>query len=189
MILIMIRKTIFIFSFLTAIFVLLIFCELGLTESNATGDFTVHVWLADVEVDTGMTQVCVDVTETYASICRNVNANATENASQVGEAASSLAVDAGFYSIPRSEVPPNGTVAVCVYVFKYKNGDCEEVVNTSEYKPREVLLRINYSPVFFDEEDGRLYRYGQNYRSESGMIFAYEHESVRIPSSSSPRND
>src|SRR5262245_38812775 len=115
MILIKNRKTIFIFSLLTPLLVLLIFCELGPIESSATSDFTVHVWLADVEVDTGMTQVCIDVEETYASICRNVNANATENAIQVGEEDISLAVDAGFYTIARSEVPPNGTIAVCVY--------------------------------------------------------------------------
>jgi hypothetical protein len=182
-------KTIFVRSSLPSLILLLVFYGSTATESSSTSDFTVHVWLADVEVDTGMTQVCVDVKETYASICRKVNASATENAAQVGEAGLSLAVDAGSYSFPRSEVPPNGTGVVCVYVFRYMNGDCEEVTNTPDYKPREILLRINYSPVFFDEEDGRLYRYGQNYRSESGVIFSFEHESVTIPSSSNLRSD
>ena len=185
----MINEIGFMLLSLTSMFLFFIFCELTSNNISATSDFTVHVWLADVEADTGLTQVCVDVLDTYASICRVVNANATENATLVGESNISRAVDAGYYSIPRSEVPLNGTVSVCVYVFKHMNGDCDDIFDTTGDKPHEVLLRINYSPVFFDEEDGRLYRYGQNYRSESGLVFAFEHESVSIPSSSNPLND
>ena len=152
-----------------------------LNQSHASDDFKVRVWLADVKADTGIAQVCIDVPETFAWMCRKINASATEEAIPVGEFNFTLAVDGGIYTLPSTQVPINTTVVICAYLFKYENGECEEIINHDAYSSRNVILRINYSPVFYDEEDKRLYRYGQNYRSETGLIFSFEHESIAGP--------
>lgn len=59
----------------------------------------------------------------------------------------------------------------------FANGEYGNVTNTT-------LFRVNYSPVFYDSEDMRLYQYGQQYTSKSGLQFSTEHESISIPSDS-----
>ena len=82
----------------------------------------------------------------------------------------------------------NGTVLVCAYAFKYENGTCEKVINEGRNEVLDVILRINYSPVFYDDEDNRLYLYGQNYKSKSGTIFSFDHESISIPRTNNTYN-
>lgn len=150
---------------------------------NATKIFTVHLWLADVESDTETIQICMDVEETFSSVCRIINTVTLDRVVSNPEQNESVLFDAGYFNFTESQLPSDADVSLCVYSFKYKNGNCEILSNPVYDIENKVVIRVNYSPVFYDEEDKRIYKYGQNYRNGSGQIFMFEHEPISIPTS------
>ena len=145
--------------------------------------FTVHLWLADVESDTEMVQICLDVEETFSSVCRNLNVGTLDRVISSVEQNQSVVLDAGYFNFTESQVPSDAEVNLCVYSFKHKTGNCNILSNPVYDIENKVVIRLNYSPVFYDEEDKRIYKFGQNYKSESGQIFMFEHEPISTPAS------
>lgn len=146
-----------------------------LSVGNAFGDrteFKVRVWLANEGMHASKVQICADVRETFASSCKSTYVSNEKH----------KVFDGGIFTFNSTSAPKNSTVAVCFYSFKYENGDCKEFINDqNEDVKNTVLFRINYSPVFYDKEDMRLYQYGPQYMSKSGLQFSTEHESISIP--------
>ena len=141
--------------------------------SGDDSEFKVHVLLSNEGKHPSKVQICVDVNETFASKCRDTYVTNKDN----------VIVDGGSFTFTNTSAPKNSTVVVCFYSFRYENGDCQEIVNDNQEgnKSNSVLFRINYSPVFYDDGDMRLYRYGQVYMSKSGLRFTQEHESIATP--------
>jgi hypothetical protein len=87
--------------------------------------------------------------------------------------------------------PINSTFDVCVYVFKTDTGHCDDGVATAnlpkeEGKIQDVLVFTHISPVFYSEEDGRLYHFGHCYAAHSvnrnqSLPSCPEDEGVNLP--------
>lgn len=147
------------------------YLSLGMVLGDSS-EFKVHVWLANEGKHPSKVQICADVKETFAFSCRTTYVTSDKY----------NIVDGGLFTFNNSTAPKNSTIVVCFYSFKYENGDCQEFINDqNEDVKNTALFRINYSPVFYSKDDMRLYQYGQQYMSKSGLMFSTEHESIPVP--------
>ncbi|TLX69002.1 MAG: hypothetical protein E6L03_01760 [Thaumarchaeota archaeon] len=149
---------------------------------NASEQFVIQVWLADVNSGTGKVQLCVDVLESGASSCKRFDASASSQESK-GKSDDPIVIDGGIYKFNSSEVPQNSTILGCVYVFNSDTGYCSKEKNTSTYETSEMMLFTKVKPVYYDKDAHRLYKFGECYKEKDGSKLCIEDEGVAFPES------
>ncbi|HKQ22240.1 MAG TPA: hypothetical protein VJS91_09385 [Nitrososphaeraceae archaeon] len=140
----------------------------------------VQVWLADVKSNTGTVQVCVDIPETGSSSCKKFDASSSR-ADSVGQSSEPIIIDAGIYNLGLDNALENSTLTGCVYVFKTDNGYCTEDTIPPVNETHEMMLFTKVKSVFYDDETGRVYEYGQCYLEKDGSKLCIEDEGVQYP--------
>jgi hypothetical protein len=143
-------------------------------------ELSIQVWLADVKSNTGKVQVCLDIPETGASDCKKFDASASKNES-LGLPSDPTVIDAGMYKLGLNNTLENSTLTGCVYVFKDDTSYCSKDTISPVNETHEMMLFTKVQPVFYDNETGRLYEYGQCYLEKDGSKFCVEDEGVQYP--------
>ena len=149
-------------------------------NSSAQQELNVQVWLAGVNSNTGKVQVCVDIPETGASNCKKFDASASKKES-VGLSSDQIIIDAGVYKLDLNNATENSTLTGCVYVFKDDSGYCGKDTVSPLNETHAMMLFTKVKPVFYDEETGRLYEYGQCYLEKDGSRLCIEDDGVEYP--------
>jgi hypothetical protein len=162
-------------------------------QASASENFKIRVWLANVKPDTGRVQLCVDVNTTFSSVCKKFDAGALKLDYNVTEVP---VVNAGIFNLIRTQAPLNSTFDVCVYVFKTDTGDCADGIVTANLPKEEgqiqgLMLFTRISPVYYDEQDGRLshfdHSYANHFPDKNKSPLCFEDEGVRVPNPDYPR--
>lgn len=169
--------------FILAIVVLIIIAFQPLSYGQALGakqELKVQVWLADVNSDTGTVQICVDIPETGSSSCKEFDASSSRKDS-VGQSSEPIIIDAGIYRLGLDNALENSTLTGCAYVFKDDTGYCMKDRISPINETHAIMLFTKVEPLFYDEETGRLYEYGQCYLEKDGSKFCVEDEGVQYP--------
>jgi hypothetical protein len=143
-------------------------------------ELSIQVWLADVKSNTGKVQVCLDIPETGASDCKKFDASASKNES-LGLPSDPTVIDAGMYKLGLYNTLENSTLTGCVYVFKDDTGYCSKDTISPVNETHAMMLFTKVQPVFYENETGRLYEYGQCYLEKDGSKFCVEDEGVQYP--------
>ena len=164
-------------------------------NASVLEDFPIRVWLADVKPDTGQVQLCIDVNTTFTSLCKKFDAGGLKIDNNVTEVP---VVNAGEFKLTRTQAPINSTFDVCLYVFKTDTGSCTDGIVTAdlskeEGKIQDLMLFTHISPVYYDEQDGRLYHFDHCYANHSpdknqSLQFCPQDEGVAVPNPDYPNS-
>jgi hypothetical protein len=122
----------------------------------------------------------LDIPETGASDCKKFDASASKNES-LGLPSDPTVIDAGMYKLGLNNTLENSTLTGCVYVFKDDTGYCSKDTISPVNETHAMMLFTKVQPVFYDNETGRLYEYGQCYLEKDGSKFCVEDEGVQYP--------